>query len=476
MSQARDGMRTSLMARYPVSFLVVHRGRSKNVRRVQLAGPQKQNCGSLGALALIGGALFAGPAAAAEPTPASLALGPFRIGMTLDEARAAAPQLAWKEFKPPNSNWQPGLTAPDAVQLGGQPHSVNISPGWYGAHRLVAVRNVEASSARACNTITQAFIADMEKQFGTFSAQAVKYDEQLPLLTGEKPAITETRKAGASSSYTWHEASWYSEASAELHNPAGLLELHSQYFAARSAQGESMCHTSLKIETKGQRPEGEDIAVANLTPVVMPSIAVLHDTALGLDIPAEGLTVVARCRVHRDRGTVGGCKSDDKLPQGFSSAVVLRSAHLAFGTAALSPGNPVPLFSNLTFRFERKQRLDIDMPTNILDASVVTRSHEFDLLPPLKGINSSMRAEYDQATVSASCQVQSDGSLVCVDFRVIRPEGEPADERLDARFLYTAKDQWLARRAAPTLKDGGAAAGRWVTLQQPFSLRRIKRS
>lgn len=444
------------------------------MRRVRFAGPEKVKCGC-GAWGLVATTLMAGAASAAEPA-AALSIGSFRVGMTLEEARAAAPQLAWENVKGLGAHWQDGLRAPDAVQLNGQVHELTILRGWYGGYLLRAQRIGEVSGPSACRALIEGFIADLEQRYGAFSAKEMKYKDESPLFTGGKPARTDTLQAGHSSSYTWHVTAAYSEAAAVNHDARGELEAHGQFFVSGTSAASSTCRTSFSIEIKPSPPEKEEIPVANLTPLVVPSIAVLHDTALGLEIPAAGLTVIARCRVHRDRGTVGGCQSDDKLPPGFSSAVVLRSAHLAFATPALSPGNPVPLYSRITFRFEPRQRLAIDAPANLLDASAVSWSNEFDGLPAVKSINTSTKVEYDTATVSAACQIQADGSLVCVDFKVARPENQPADERLDARFVYTAKDQWLSRRAAKSLSRGGPSAGRWVTLQQQVSLRRIKRT
>ena len=51
---------------------------------------------------------------AADPAAEPIAMGPFHLGMTFEEARAAAPQLQWQEGAPRNNPYRKVLLAANA--------------------------------------------------------------------------------------------------------------------------------------------------------------------------------------------------------------------------------------------------------------------------------------------------------------------------------------------------------------------------
>jgi len=164
---------------------------------------------------------------------------------------------------------------------------------------------------------------------------------------------------------------------------------------------------------------------------------------------------------------------DPKPSAEIAAAMDLRRAHMAFDTDALSPGNPVPLYSKVEFRFEPTHRLRVGAPAEPLSTEAVDWKDEFDGIPVRTLITSALsRNKYDSAVVTATCQIQADGSLLCTDFKVAPTSAATIDDNLRTRFEYQARDRLRYRRAASLLKNGDPSTGRWVSVDSPIRLRR----
>src|SRR5262249_43750267 len=131
-----------------------------------------------------------------------------------------------------------------------------------------------------------------------------------------------------------------------------------------------------------------------------------------------------------------------------------------FDTAALSPGNRVPLLSKIEFRFEPGQRLRVGAPTEPLSANAVDWKDEFAGIKRYDALISAIKYEYDTAVVTGTCQIQADGSLLCTEFKVVAAADTTMDDALRTRFENEAHDRVRSRRAAPSLKSGEPSAGR----------------
>jgi len=148
---------------------------------------------------------------------------------------------------------------------------------------------------------------------------------------------------------------------------------------------------------------------------------------------------------------------------------------MAFDTGALSPGNPVPLYGKVEFRFESPQRLHAGEPADPLATEAVDWKDEFDGIPVRTLITSALsRNEYDSAVVTATCHIQADGSLLCRDFKVALTSAATLDDDLRTRFEYQARDRLRYRRAASLLRNGDPSTGRWVSVELPIRLLRLR--
>ena len=422
------------------------------------------------------GIVAAGSVTAEETKPAPTAtIGPFHAGMTFAELRAAAPTLEWKEGETLESRYKKTLKARDAVTLADLPYDVIATPGWYGEYELVFYRRAQVADGDACRKAYEVLLSDLEGRVGPLIESNHSYTNESTLQTFGRPTKTLNRKAGTASGYTWHSTATYDESSAEKHE--GNLELTAlgQYYVNSLAFGQSSCQTSFTIDIKGTPPAEAEIAAQSLKPIVTPSVALLHETMEGITVPKGGLKVVARCRLSREQGTVGTCLMDPKPSDEIAAAVNLRRAHMAFDTGALSPGNRVPLFGKIEFRFDPGQRLRLGAPTEPLSANAVDWKDEFEGVKRFGGLISGVKYEYDSAVVTGTCQIQADGSLLCTEFKVAPPPDTTIDDELRTRFENEARDRLRSRRAAASLKSGEPSAGRWVSVESTISLIRSRR-
>jgi hypothetical protein len=399
------------------------------------------------------------PAAlAAKPAPEPIAMGPFHLGMTFDEARAAAPQLAWQEVALHDNPYRKALLAPDALEIGGLRYNVHIEPGWYGAYTLTFFRTTPADNPEACAKAAEALFAELESRFGTFVAGEAR----------DKQTKTQTRRAGKASRYTWLTTPNFSEASAVLHRDGAELLAHGAY-VVKNLRDEWECEAALKISAPGHAPESELIAESKLKPDLEPSLGVLHNTTEQVEFPSGGFSITSQCKISRESGKLEWCKGDPSHPKAIGAAIAARSYHLAFATDSLEPGNPVPLYSNLTFRFEPTQRLSLASPTEVVDEHSVSWSEERTKPPVDTGLPSDEKY-YEHGTVTVACQIQADGSLACRDAELTLSSGSKADAPLTERFLFKARTELQYRRAARELADGSRSAGRWISMTLPLRI------
>jgi hypothetical protein len=417
-------------------------------------------------------------ARAGEP----ISIGPLRTGMTLEELRAAAPQLTWKENASAfDSSSEKVWRAENALELAGLAYNAYITRGWHGAYEISLVRRATERDETACAQVYEDLLADLETRFGTFLASNTDYSKEPDFVPAGMPTSTGTRKAGKGSSLTWHTTVAYAQGTAHAEHASGTVEAIGKYFVDSLLFGKSACVTSLNIEIKGQAPGFEEISVDKLAPLRAPSLATLHGSLEGVDLPASGITVKARCRLARKTGEVGDCEfTDVNLPLPVQNAVFRRKDEMVYAVANLEPGNPVPLFTHLQFRLDPRERLKVGAPGDEIRADDIEWSDAEDSIPKGAGGKSNYASinigssgsewKWDTARVTATCQIQRDGSLVCLPYESTYGETVVVDSYNTGRFERAASSNLRERRAAPRSKTGAITAGRWVRVELPLRL------
>lgn len=407
-----------------------------------------------------------------------VSIGVFRTGMTLEELKAAVPQATWtvNESATVDPKDERTYRASDVMQINGRSYDARIRAGWYGEYRLQLFRKAQERNERACAKVYEGLLADLESRYGAFEPTNLTYKKDW-LLDGGKPTRTENRKAGNVSGYTRHETHAFVESTSRRTHPSGELESIGQYFIDSPLFGTSMCMTSFNIEIKGRPPEFEEVEAARLKVVRAPSLGTLHNSLEDAAIPAGGLTFKARCQLARDTGEIGNCDYEpEPAPTEVANALFRRKQEMAYDATTFSAGSPVPLFAQIEFRLDPKERLSLGKPASPIPADDIEWSNPPELVAVRSLITSrittSAREEaFDTVTAKADCQVQADYSLACLKIELLLGEGVVNDSYNVSRFTGRARTNLSERRAAAITKSGQPTRGKWVHFELPLKLR-----
>lgn len=415
----------------------------------------------------------ASTAAPAEP----IVIGSFRTGMTLEELKSAAPQGAWTDNENPamDPKGEHTYRTSGVMTLDGRPYDARIHSGSFGEYEIVLFRKAQERNAAACMKVYEGLLAELESRFGGLEASNLSYDKESPLQTFGKPTRTEKRRAGKSSSYTWHETVAYVEATTRQALPPGELRTVGQYFVDSPLLGTSMCMTGVTIDIPGHPPEFEEVDAARLKVVRSPSLGTLHNSLEGLAIPATGIMVESRCRLVRNTGEIGTCEYEARPSTELSSALFWRQQEMAFDVSGFSGASRVPLFANFVFRIDPKERLGLGTPTSPLSPDEIEWSKPPELVVTRSLITSRINpapreTTSDNAVATTDCMIQPDASLACLAIRVDLGEGVVVEPFNYQRFESEAKRNLAARRAAATTRSGQPTRGRWVHFDLPLRL------
>ena len=104
------------------------------------------------------------------PTTGTLAIGPFRLGMSLDEIKAAAPQTAWRDTRlAAFSRRVTAMRSVDAVTIEGVAFQVLARAPYY-QHGLQLQSDVRVANATACEQAALTWLSRVETQLGPFQS------------------------------------------------------------------------------------------------------------------------------------------------------------------------------------------------------------------------------------------------------------------------------------------------------------------
>ncbi len=109
-------------------------------------------------------------------TPASLpGLGPLRVGMSLEELRAATPGIEWKTGRPMKYSGQPTEYKADGVRIADLPFSAEVYARHHGAYGLTLEHASAAQDANECEQSARAVFAVIETQTGPMKPPGEMY-------------------------------------------------------------------------------------------------------------------------------------------------------------------------------------------------------------------------------------------------------------------------------------------------------------
>ena len=97
--------------------------------------------------------------------PDAVQIGPFRVGMTLEAVRAAAPSLKWTSDVSADGT---ALQADDALTIGGASFSISIRPASDGRYFILASHDERNETLDACRSHLAALVEEFEPAYGKF--------------------------------------------------------------------------------------------------------------------------------------------------------------------------------------------------------------------------------------------------------------------------------------------------------------------
>jgi len=420
-------------------------------------------------------------------------IGPFALGMSLEDARAAAPDLAWHATETSAySDRVLAIGADDALMLGGYAHFVEIKPGYYGKYEIRLEHRFQSSGAKQCELQTLPIVADLESRYGRFTSQP-NYSvtpgarsmptwstQRLPngsvIVTpmpgsGGPIRIAEPHdkvKAGKRSYLIFTPPMKAAKERAgdddfkrvgrtEIARNKTELRIESRY--EPELFGAPVCTVVITFLRHGSPPLSRKMEVSPDTFNRLVTIGTRHhslddvtslsdDTSIRFECTREPASRIARGNRELVCNPVGN-RLNDADPM-LVAAAQARISEVNPNDDSFDPDNSVPLTIQLDVRLSPADRHGLDFtavsrtPTQDIDWIGVPSMHE------MRRYGSNL-----VGTVSVLCQIQQDLSNICVALdvggAVVPPDVATAAQRSAVEIVRQFK-------AAETLKTGTPAS------------------
>lgn len=449
------------------------------------------------ALAAAGALLFAGTRAGADEEP--LGIGRLHVGMTFDDARAAAADVGWEPGEVSVFTRKTlSIVGARAETLGGLAHDVEVAPGYYGQYTLRLVHRADVADAAECERIAVSIVADLEQRFGPF----MPLSPERPAVTTKMPSFQSQRlpggalvvlpvpgsgigvddvpprvSAGVSSIIEFDvrrgrkDPQQRSGATQRQQSEADAIGFESSY--AREDAKHAVCESRTVIKHGAPLPVSEPLAFDRARVQADITIATKHHSLDGVDPPTEPVTVGVDCTVSRASGGMR-CVAQGAHARpagGYFGAAEVRASSIVLDPAGLDPDNPVPLATSFDVTIEPGDRRPLDFGNGPF---VQMRDVRWKLVPARSELErfyptKTLEAGFERR-VTVACQIQTDGSTICM--AIDPPPGPDSKMPLYAfeAFSDAAVRIMRAYTAGPTLVSGAPSAGAVVRGQVEFRL------
>lgn len=419
-------------------------------------------------------------AGAAHAADAPLQVGPFTFGMSLDEARAAAPQLAWEEAeRSPYSGRALALAADNAVTLGGLPHKVTVHPGYHGGYELALETRPAVKLAAECDAAVLAVAAEAEPWIGKLNGvDATTRDDGTPPRSGlrwesrrgpdgnlsvvpvpdyafsARPAPKGRVKVGKRSTVALvtridgvKAGDEPDERVGEAEGHRGGLSLFVRSRFQREDAGGYGCRVRTVLRRLSQSPAPRQVDVATLKFIAGDTIGLRHHSLDGLPVPSQPLGFELRCSVNRRKLRLLCTPPRDQAQDAYLESLMRRAGALRLDPGQIDPDDPAQLTTvlPLALRPEDRRPLDFLERPRVPVATLRWRGQ-----PTLDEPRS-----FPGERVEVVCEVQADQSLVCTDAARTVLTTETQQVRA-VRFAIRLISGYVAE---PQLADGRPSSG-----------------
>ena len=397
-------------------------------------------------------------------------LGPFRLGMTFAAARAAAPRALWSETLSRYTQAPVELTGRGALKLEGVPFDVTLKPLAYDGYRMdISHAEVAAlASEGRCASAVAIVVRALEGRFGPLGpmsplsrAETDGLPDGFDILVGLGAA--ETMALGRASSVPVFRPRgrgttlWL----AGRRRDGMTVVLGGRFFDRTRPFEPSTCVVTARLTALPPRPAFEWVDLARFPRPPAPSIPSRRRSFSRLaELPTAPGAVEISCDVDRRSGQVSKCATGAGVAEALARPAIRQGESLRLEPTALDPDSDVPLRLRLTLPIDPADAKVVALPAGVtpLKLTEVAWSRQ----PSGEDI---ARRYPDRALrlgvgalVTVLCRIEADGVLTCLDETVRAGEGQ--EEMFEGWGVNAA----ALYRAAPTLPDGRASAGQWVTL------------
>jgi hypothetical protein len=425
----------------------------------------------------IGLALVASAALAAD-TP--LQVGPFTFGMSLDEARAAAPGLAWEDAeRSPYSGRVLALAADNAVTLGGLPHQVTVRPGYHGGYELELETRPSVKLAAECDAAVLAVAAEAEPWIGKLTGvDATAQDSGSPPRSGlrwetrrgpdgnvsvvpvpdyafsARPAPKGRVKVGKRSTVALvtridgvKAGDEPDQRVGEAEGSRGTLTLSVRSKFQREESGGYSCRVRTVLRRLSQTPAPRQVDVATLRFIAGDTIGLRHHSLDGLPVPSQPLGFEMPCQVRRETGILNCMPPHGRDAGAWGEALLRRTGALRLDPTRFDPDDPAQLRTTLSLAIRPEDRRPLDfLERPRVPVALLRWRYRPGLGTP---------AGFAGERVEVICEVQADQSLVCTDSARTVLSTETQKVRA-VRFALRLVSGYVAE---PQLADGRPSSG-----------------
>jgi hypothetical protein len=428
---------------------------------------------------------------AAVTAPASIGIGPFRLGMSLDEIRAAAPQVAWRNVSVSRYTGRVFSMRSDAtLPLAGVDFEVEAMAHYYRHQlRLDGVRRV--ADAAACERAGLELLTAIEPQAGPFtsyppvttppSGGGLYWQTQrsangsitvmpsaAPGTAGRSDGETVTFGKGSTALVEAFDDKYRPRPRVKmLGGPPAFLSMraHSrgdwrevQAEINYGDHGDLNCAMRVELAAWTQPPLPQAFDTSQAKVVREASIGERHYVHRPLDgRPGPAIDVELACEIDRRSGWPMDCgivRPDDLSLQHEDVAISL--AHLmTYDMSGVDRDDPQPMRGTVRVKVDPAARKPIDFlasPRTAADSIEFAEQPDPEgarLVPPVLGGD-----EEAGVGVKLVCRIEADGSLICAD-----PDAA-TDPQHQAVVAAATRVSALEYRVAPSLRGGGPSAGK----------------
>lgn len=429
------------------------------------------------------------------PTTGTPVIGPFRLGMSLDEIKAAAPQTAWRDTRlSAFSRRVTAIRSVDVVTIEGVAFQVLARAPYY-QHSLQLQAEGRVANATACEQAALTWLSRVETQLGPFQSlvprqvapgpNSLQWNTQrsangsvsvTPSMNFGTPGRTEGQsvKFGGQSSVLV-------EAFDDTHRSRprkGLLGGEPEHLKLSAfnhgtnhrvdvkvefrEQAELNCSTQVDMERWTQPPSPQLFDTESAKLLTPPSIAERHWAMPATAPPLpQAVDVQLRCEIDRLQGQTRRCGvvAPSDLNRQHGAAALRLAQSLAYDMSGVDRDDPQPMQATVRVRLEPGDRKPLDfLAAPLTPPEQLIWEEQPDEEDLRRAYPIGLPGTAPLVPLTLTCQVQRDGSLVCGG-------ADLAETAHRHEFVFAAtRVAALGYRAARQLRNGQASEGRVVKL------------